>query len=368
MTIYRTYNKFRYYGHFQKLCGVNMENSKWYKKRSIRILAGALAFLLILTTIGYSIIRSRAESVYADLANSVDTFKAHSKEEFDSEDFNAVSSEVDTYNELRKSLDKGDYSNAAQNTKEIIASEGNEAVKEQFRELLAELNYNLGNYSESVNEADACINSGYEPSNEIYYVRGLSNIQLEKYDDALNDFKTIDNGSDNPELHKQMAIAAYSAQKYSDAAEFVEKYLGEVNSIGWLDDLVDENSKVDVLGDRNLCRYIAAISYMHDENYEKSVAHIDNILESGDDSELFFYRGINNMAMEKYADAASDFKKASELGKKDTDVFYNLGVCQISNGEIEEGIENLKIVIKENDKPELSTAASNIITAITQGG
>ncbi len=345
-----------------------MGKCKWYQKKSLRIFAGSLAFLLILTTIGYSIIRSRAESVYADLANSEETFKAHSKDEYDTSNFSAVSTEVDNYDELRKSLDKGDFFKAAEETKAIIASEGNEAVKEQFRELLAELNYNLGNYSESVNEADACINSGYEPSNEIYYVRGLSNIQLEKYDDALNDFKTIDNGSDNPELHKQMAIAAYSAQKYSDAAEFVEKYLGEVNSIGWLDDLVDENSKVDVLGDRNLCRYIAAISYMHDENYEKSVAHIDNILESGDDSELFFYRGINNMAMEKYADAASDFKKASELGKKDTDVFYNLGVCQISNGEIEEGIENLKIVIKENDKPELSTAASNIITAITQGG
>ena len=345
-----------------------MGKCKWYQKKSLRILAGSLAFLLILTTIGYSIIRSRAESVYADLANSEDAFKAHSKDEYDTSDFSSVSTEVDNYDELRKSLDKGDYSSAAEKTKAIIASEGNETVKEQFRELLAELYYNLGKYSESVNEADACINSGYEPSEEIYYVRGLSNIQLEKYEDALNDFKTIDNGFDYPELHKQMAIAAYSAKKYSDAAGYVEKYLDEVDSIGWLDDLVDENSKVDVLGDRNLCRYIAAISYMHDENYEKSVAHIDNILESGDDSELFFYRGINNMAMEKYADAASDFKKASELGKKDTDVFYDLGVCQISNGEIEEGIENLKIVIKENDKPELTTAASNIITAITQGG
>ncbi len=73
------------------------------------------------------------------------------------------------------------------------------------------------------------------------------------------------------------------------------------------------------------------------------------------------------MAMEDYEAAIDDFEKAMDLGKKDTDIYYDLGICRVSCGKLDEGIDNLKKVISNNDKPELSTASANILTAIAQG-
>ena len=106
---------------------------------------------------------------------------------------------------------------------------------------------------------------------------------------------------------------------------------------------------------------------MHQDEYKQSIAYIDELLEHTKDSEIYFYRGIDNMALEEYEAAIEDFEKAIEEGKKDTEVYYDLGICRVSCGKVDEGIDDLKRVINNNDKPELTTASANILTAIAQG-
>ena len=262
-----------------------MENTKWYHKTWIRVLAGLLVVLLVFTTVGYNILRLRAESFFEDLAGDDNYLKEKSKSYTDSFDPENIILNMTLYSDLKKLLEAGEYEEAIDKTNSLIKSETDEDRKAQLYQLLCELYYNNGDYEEAAKEADNCV----------------KDLLLDLDDNAL------------------------------------------------------------------LFCYIAAISYMHIENYEKSIKYIDTILAVGEDPDLYYYRGINNMAAENYKDATTDFEKAMDLGKTDTDVYYDIGICQISDGEVEKGIENLRYVIDQNDKPELTTAASNIISVLSQG-
>ncbi|SFB73232.1 tetratricopeptide repeat protein [Butyrivibrio sp. YAB3001] len=342
-----------------------MEKSKWYERKNFRILAGVLAGVLIITTVGYSLLRARAQDLYPDIESSDEALKQKSQENAGEYNLAEENSILDEYADLRKDINAGDYESAIEKTNTLLSSIDDAAVKEQFHELLSELYYNVGRYQESLDEADICLGSSEEVSGALYYVRGLSNLQLEEYTAAASDFISADKFGfeDKLGISLQTAIASFSGKDYENGAKYAENYLGYLGDLKTVVNAEDGEN----LSNENLCRYIAALSYLHLEDYKASIDHLDEILENGDDSELLYYRGINKMALEQYAQAAADFKKADEQGKKDTDLYYDLGVCQISNGEIDEGIENLKIVINKNDKPELSTAATNIITAIAQG-
>lgn len=153
------------------------------------------------------------------------------------------------------------------------------------------------------------------------------------------------------QLHELLCELQYNVGNYEEAAKEADICI-ERNI---LDDTV------------YLFYYIGAISYMHEGDYNTSVKYIDNILDMGEDSQLYYYRGINNMALEDYVQASTDFSKSLELGKEDTELYYDLGICLISIGDVDEGISKLSYVIEKDDSPELTMAAQNIIVAIGQG-
>ena len=101
-------------------------------------------------------------------------------------------------------------------------------------------------------------------------------------------------------------------------------------------------------------------------DFVKSNEYLDDLISVQEDGELFYYRGINNMALEEHEAAIDDFTKARELGKVDTKLNYDLGICLICVGRISEGEKELWSVIDKADEPELSTSANNILTALTQ--
>ncbi len=260
-----------------------MENEiKWYHKKWVRVIAAILAVIMIFTTVGYVILRNEAVELYKNLADSDEYLKRKSNDFATSFDLNNMILNMSQYSDLKKLMKDGDYDQAIEKVKSLIASETDSARLEQLHELLCELDYNVGNYEEAAKEADICIDS------------------LDSADTAF------------------------------------------------------------------LFYYLGAISYMHTGEYATSVKYIDNILEIGDDPQLFYYRGINNMALQEFEQASLDFKKSIELGKADTDLFYDLGICLISNGEMDEGIEKLDYVIETDDVPELTSAAQNILVAISQ--
>jgi tetratricopeptide (TPR) repeat protein len=72
------------------------------------------------------------------------------------------------------------------------------------------------------------------------------------------------------------------------------------------------------------------------------------------------------MALQEFGEASSDFEKSIELGKDDIDLYYDLGICLISKGDVDEGVAKLGYVIDTDDSPELTEAAQNILLAMSQ--
>jgi tetratricopeptide (TPR) repeat protein len=325
---------------------------KWYRKKSVRIMAGILAFLLVVTTIGYAALRAKANSLYNEFLASDELLREKSLENSSDIAIEDKYEYLTEYTELVNAIEKNDYKSAIDKANKLMAEEEDEEIKAGFQELLCELYYNTGQYQESVDAANKRLALPGQPEAVMYFVLGLSNIQLQNYNDAIDNLTKAKelNYEDVDSINLQLALAAYSTKDYEKAAAYAEDYLG--------------GSAQD---DANLCRYIAALSKMNLTDYEGSIKYLDEIIASEEDSELYYYRGIDNMALENYEAAVEDFKHCEEMGKKDTDVYYDLGICQISIGEVDAGVENLKLVIQKNDRQELTTAASNILTAITQG-
>jgi tetratricopeptide (TPR) repeat protein len=335
----------------------------WYHKKWVRVLAGALTVIMIFSAIGYSIMRSQVRSLYENISKSEDALKEISQINAGNRDMPNNIDQINNYASLAELIDKGDYIAAIDKTNEALKSNQSKAVKSELTEILCELYYNAGMYQEAVDTATAYTEDKVLTS-ALYYVRGLSYLQLSNYPEAVSDLEQVKElgEEDEASIVLQLALATYANNDYEAAAKYSEEYLrlNDPNKIS-------SNIKKGVDENRNLCKYVAALSLMHQDEYERSIVYFDELLEVTKDSELYYYRGIDNMAMEDYEAAIDDFEKAMDLGKKDTDIYYDLGICRVSCGKLDEGIDNLKKVISNNDKPELSTASANILTAIAQG-
>lgn len=223
-----------------------MENSKWYHKKWIRILAGVLVVLLIFTTVGYNLLRLNAESFYAALVGEDEYLKNNSNEYYQSFDTENLILNMGLYNDLKKFIEDGDFDQAIKKTKALIDSENDTERLEQLHQLLCELQYNTGNYEEAAKEAEICIKdlkyssdvylfyyigaisymhlAEYEKSRdyidiilelsddaELYYYRGINNMALEAFSEAIDDFeKSMELGKDSIEIYYDIGICKIS--------------------------------------------------------------------------------------------------------------------------------------------------------------
>ena len=343
-----------------------IKKDRWYHKKWVRFIAGAVAVVLTLFTIAYDLLRSQYNSLYADFAESEDVMKEMSRASSEKPALQDPGLSVE-YLELLDLLDSEDYSKSIETSKKLIESESDIALKMALEELLCQLYYSEGRYQNAIDTASHIIASDSSPNYIPYYVRGMGELQLGRYDEASKDLKkTLDIGAvDTNNICLQLAICSYSGKQYDDAVLYAEKYLDSPKEIAE-DEEDKELKRSQFVSNDNLCRYIAAISYMNQEEFESSKGHFDDLLSTEEDRELYYYRGIDNMALEDYETAVKDFSKAKEMGKKDTELYYDLGICLISSGNIEEGTEALLTVIDRNDRPELTKASTNILSAIIQ--
>lgn len=347
----------------------NSKTVHWYHKKWVRVLAGALTVIMIFSAIGYSIMRSQVRSLYENISKSEDALKQISQSNAENGDIPNSFDQINNYASLSELIDNGDYMAAIDKANEALKSEQNPDVKTDLAEILSELYYNAGMYQEAVDTANT-YSEGKEVSSSLAYVRGISYLQLSNYPEAVSDLERAkESGNEDADaINLQLAIATYANGAYESAAKYSEDYLDSPNILNLTDNgEISVDMQKEIEENSNLCRYIAALSLMHQDEYERSINYIDALLENTSDGEIYYYRGIDNMALEDYEAAIVDFEKAIDMGKKDTEVYYDLGICRVSSGKVDEGIENLKQVINNNDKPELSTASANILTAIAQG-
>ncbi len=345
----------------------NDKRIRWYHKRWVRITAGFLAVVMLVFTIAYALLRSKYTSLYSELSGSEDTLKDMSKA---SSGHIANKDEYEfliKYTGLLDQLNSGDNKKAIETAREILDTEGDIALKSALEELLCQMYYTEEMYKDAIATSTHIINSNNNPGGIPYYVRGMSEIQLEEYSKASEDLKqALESGAlDKESVYLQLAICSYSDKQFEDSVLYSEKYLEIPKAVSEDNPNKDKISGQYVSND-NLCRYIAAVSYMNREDFDKSKSYFDELLGIEEDSELYYFRGVDNMALEDYEAAADDFSRAKEMGKDETEVCYDLGICLLSIGKISEGTDELYDVIEKNDRPELTTASKNILTAIMQ--
>ncbi len=343
-------------------------NSKWYHRRWVRILAGVLAVLLTVSAVGYGFMRSRYSSLYSDIARSNETLKEISKNSQDQSISTENIVDVAEYSSLIQDIKIGDNEAAIERAERLAAKETDPLMRPTLLDVLSQLYYSDGRYQEAVDTASEVIQTNSVPGASPYFIRGMGKMQLEQYDEAAEDLKkSMELGNiDQAEVLFQLAICSYSGKNYEDAIDYADKYIAHSKNTTAVNQESKEQLKNEIDSNENICRYIDAISYMNIMDFVKSNEYLDDLISVQEDGELFYYRGINNMALEEHEAAIDDFTKARELGKVDTKLNYDLGICLICVGRISEGEKELWSVIDKADEPELSTSANNILTALTQ--
>ena len=354
---------------------------KWYHQKRVRVTAGVLAAILLITAAAYPLViptpvpEAKVSSSQADANGGAVQESAGAANAPAAE---AASEADDGYAALTKLVSDGAYEEALSSVDTLLQAESSPERKRDLLGMKGALCYRTGRFKEAAEVCDELIGSDQSGSTDgsVYFVRGVSRIETGQYEDAWNDLKETEKCGfeDAKILDLQLALAAYLKGDYKNAGEYAEKASKEKGTEGasltetgqdspLFSSLLPEESRQQT---EEQILYIAAISRMQMEDFEGSLEWFDRLADVKEDAEVFYYRGVANMALEKYEEAAADFEKALALGKDDTAVHYDLGVCLVSGIDPERGKSELEIAASMKDDPDLSVSAENVLAALSQ--
>ena len=355
---------------------------KWYHQKRVRITAGVMAAILLISAAAYHLIipysmpEARVSGSQADAAGGTMQESAGAA---NAPAADAAAEADEKYAALTDLVSDGAYEEALSSVDPLLQAESSPERKRDLLGMKAVLCYRTGRYAEAAEVCDELIAADGSESTDgsIYFVRGVSRIETGQYEEAWNDLKeTEKRGFENSKiLDLQLALAAYLKGDYKNAGEYAEKASGEEGAEGALltgsgqasplfSSMLTEGSGQQT--DAQIL-YIAAVSKMQTEDFEGSIEWFDRLAALKEEAEVYYYRGVAYMALEKYGEGAADFEKAIALGKDDTAVHYDLGVCLISGIDPGRGKSELEIAASKKDDPELSASAENVLAALGQG-
>lgn len=342
--------------------------TKWYHKRGVRILAGTLAVILLLSAFWYARLRSRYITLYTDIKQSNETLVELSGINVEQSINTENLVDVGEYSALIQEIKDEDNEAAIDRAEKLMNREQDPLMKATLMDVLAQLYYSEERYQDAIDTASEVIQLDLVPGSSPYFVRGLGEMQLEQYDVACEDLKkSIELGNiDKAEALFQLAVCSYSNKNYEDAIEYADKYILHSKTSTAKDKAQKERDNNAFVSNENICRYIDALSYMNLLEFEMSNEYLSDLIDNHEDKDLLYYRGINNMALGEHEAAIADFTRSRELGKDDSALDYDLGISLISVGRISEGQDELWSVIDKDENPDLATSATNILTALSQ--
>ena len=356
---------------------------KWYHQKRVRVTAGVLAAVLLITAAAYPMIipSSMPEArVSGSQGNSNDGTMQENAGAANAPAADAASEADERYAALTKLISDEAYEEALSSVDTLLQAESSPERKRDLQGMKGALCYRTGRFAEAAEVCDDLISTdqtgGMDGS--IYFVRGVSRIETGQYEEAWNDLKETEKRGfeDKKTLDLQLALAAYLKDDYISAGEYAEKALEEKemeesalietgeDQDGPMFPLVLTEESRQQTDEQSL--YIAAVSKMQQEDFEGSLKWFDRLAALKEDADIFYYRGVAYMALEKYEEAAADFEKALALGKDDTAVHYDLGVCLVSGSDPEKGMSELEIAASRRDDPDLSVSAENVLAALGQ--
>ena len=200
-------------------------------------------------------------------------------------------------------------------------------------------------------------------------MRSVCSIQKEDYSQAKDDLlEALAHG------YKDEALC------YVHLA-FCENYLEDYKEVLKYAELAEEKGAEDVY--HTTLTYLMAVASLKEEKFQDSISYITELLETNQyktSGDLYFYRGVSELTLEEYQKAYDDFQKAMKYGltnaqetggeqkkESNTMLYYNRGIAALGLNRQEDATEDLRKVVENNDYPELTEAAEELLDMLKSG-
>jgi len=104
------------------------------------------------------------------------------------------------------------------------------------------------------------------------------------------------------------------------------------------------------IAQQNTSEYLSyALKLTNESKYELAIDVCNKILKINQEiSDVIFLKGFNNLKLENFDDAISDFDKALELDSDYADAYYYRGIALLESGNFLGGVRDLNRARKRN--------------------
>lgn len=191
---------------------------------------------------------------------------------------------------------------------------------------LAAAEYKSGDYEAAEQTYSAILGMDSKAVNA-YYLRGTTELAMEKHDEALRDFNCAIEGLKDPDLYIKIFESL-------DAAGYKEEGM----------DYLDRAQNLDV----KLSDYQKGRLYFCSENYEEARNYLEKARLSGDDGAVL-YLGRTYEALGDLNYAASLYKTYLEKFPGDSQICNQLGLCMLNNGDYEGALHSFEKGLESDD-------------------
>lgn len=205
---------------------------------------------------------------------------------------------------------------------------------------LAAAEYKSGDYEGAEKTYSAIIGMQPKDSNA-YYLRGTTNLALNKHDEALRDFNSAIDGVKDPDLYIKIYEVLEAAGYKEEGADYL-----------------DRAQNLDV----KLSDYQKGRLYFCSENYEDARTFLEKARLSGDEGSVL-YLGRTYEALGDLNYAASLYKTYLEKNPGDSQICNQLGLCMLDNGDYEGALKAFESGLNSDDGSSRQTLRFNEIVA-----
>lgn len=333
---------------------IDVDKKKRKKKRNriIKIVAAILALTLIVTEVGGRWATGAPAVVGMDQQSLM---RAQVTELL--ENSKKVTS---AYEDVERLIEEEKYGEALEKVDYMLEELTLERDEEMALETVqTALYFANGEFAKARAGCDKLIEDGRDTDGYYYFMSAVCDVQEEKYGSAKDKLlEALNREYSSPSLcYVHLALC----ENYLENFENVLDYVTKANETG-----VDEIYKYTLL-------YLQTIASLRLEQFEDTITYATTLLEHEDykeDGELYYFKGVSEMTLERYDEAYADFESAMKFNTNEaivTSLYYNLGVTALGLENAEDAIKNLSKVVERADDEDLKTASEELLETLQTG-
>lgn len=348
------------------------KKDRWYRKRWVRVTAICLVAVLIIseiiihytsniTPIAALAPESLMEAQIQDvMTNPLEVMEAIRQAERETK--RQQKKLLEACEEAETLIAEGKYEEAIEPVDYITRNmELTEEETQQMKMTRTALTFASGQFEEAREGCTELIEQGKDSNGYYYFMRSVCDIQEEKYDTARDDLlAALEHDYEDPAL---CYIHLAFCENYLGNYENVLEYAQEARALG-----------VEEVYTQTLV-YLQAVASLQTEQFDRTITYITELLETEEykeTGELYYFRGVSELTLEKYQEAYDDFNLAMKYGIVSSDsniseeetvtmLYYNRGIAALALNKLEEARSDLEKVTERGADKEMLDASGELL-------